>query len=77
MATHSIILAWRILWMEEPGGLLSMGSHRVRQNWSDLALAFFLKINQTKSWFFEKGNNNEKPLIRLTLRKGREREGSD
>ena len=29
MATHSSILAWRILWIEEPGGLLSMGSHRV------------------------------------------------
>ena len=29
MATHSSILAWRILWTEEPGGLLSMGSHRV------------------------------------------------
>ena len=27
MATHSSILAWRILWTEEPGGLLSMGSH--------------------------------------------------
>ena len=29
MATHSSVLAWRILWIEEPGGLLSMGSHRV------------------------------------------------
>ena len=29
MATHSIVLAWRIPWMEEPGGLQSMGSHRV------------------------------------------------
>ena len=29
MATHSSILAWRILWTEEPGGLLSIGSHRV------------------------------------------------
>ena len=29
MATHSSVLAWRILGMEEPGGLLSMGSHRV------------------------------------------------
>ena len=29
MATHSSILAWRILWTEEPGGLLSMRSHRV------------------------------------------------
>ena len=27
MATHSSILAWRILWTEEPGGLWSMGSH--------------------------------------------------
>ena len=29
MATHSNILAWRIPWTGEPGGLLSMGSHRV------------------------------------------------
>ena len=39
MATHSSILAWKILWMEEPGGLPSMGSHRVGHNWSDLAAA--------------------------------------
>ena len=32
MATHSSVLAWRVLRMEEPGGLLSMGSHRVRHN---------------------------------------------
>ena len=30
MATHSSILAWRIPWTEEHGGLLSMGSQRVR-----------------------------------------------
>ena len=29
MATHSSVLAWRIPWREEPGGLPSMGSHRV------------------------------------------------
>ena len=29
MATHSSILAWRILWTEKPSGLQSMGSHRV------------------------------------------------
>ena len=29
MATHSSVLAWRIPWMEEPGGLQSMGSQRV------------------------------------------------
>ena len=33
MATHSSILAWRIPWTEEPGGLQSMGSHRVRHDW--------------------------------------------
>ena len=32
MATLSSILAWRIPWTEEPGGLLSMGSQRVRPN---------------------------------------------
>ena len=33
VATHSRILAWRIPWAEEPGGLQSMGSHRVGHNW--------------------------------------------
>ena len=32
MATHSNILAWRIPWSEELGGLHSMGSHRVGHN---------------------------------------------
>ena len=32
MATHSCILAWRIPWTEEPGGLQSMGLHRFRQD---------------------------------------------
>ena len=32
MATHSSILAWRIPWTEEPGGLQSMGSKRVRHD---------------------------------------------
>ena len=32
MAAHSGILAYRILWTEEPGGLLSIGSHRVGDN---------------------------------------------
>ena len=34
MATHSSILAWRILWTEDPGGLPSMGSHRVGHDWA-------------------------------------------
>ena len=39
MATHSTILAWRIPGTGEPVGLPSMGSHRVRHDWSDLAAA--------------------------------------
>ena len=38
MATHSSVLAWRIPGMGELGGLPSMGSHRVRHDWSDLAV---------------------------------------
>ena len=34
MATCSSVLAWRIPWTEEPGGLQSMGSHRVRHDWA-------------------------------------------
>ena len=37
MATHSSVLAWIIPGTGEPGGLTSMGSHRVRHDWSDLA----------------------------------------
>ena len=37
MAAHSSILAWRMLWMEEPGGLLSIGLHRVGHDWGNLA----------------------------------------
>ena len=39
MATHSSVLAWRIPETGEPGELLSMGSHRVGHDWSDLAAA--------------------------------------
>ena len=39
MAVHSSVLAWRIPGMGEPGGLPSMGLHRVRHNWSNLAAA--------------------------------------
>ena len=39
MATYSSVLAWRIPGTGEPGGLLSMASHRVGHDWSDLAAA--------------------------------------
>ena len=48
MATHSSVLAWRIPGMAEPGGLPSMGSHRVGHNWSDLAVAAAEQLNNNK-----------------------------
>ena len=41
MATHSSVLAWRIPGTGEPGGLPSMGSHRVRHDWA-ISLSLFL-----------------------------------
>ena len=38
MATHSSVLAWRIPGTGKPGGLPSVGSHRVRHDWSDLVV---------------------------------------
>ena len=48
MATHSSVFAWRIPGMGEPGGLPSMGSHRVGHDWSDLAAAavFYFTYHQ-------------------------------
>jgi len=40
MATQSSVLAWRLPGAGEPGGLLSVGLHRIRHNWSDLAAAY-------------------------------------
>ena len=51
MATHSSILAWRIPWTEEPGELLSVGSHRVGHNWSDLAAVAAAAVSQKSPSF--------------------------
>jgi len=60
MAIHSSVLAWRIPGMGEPGGLPSMGSHRVGHDWSDLAAAAaavtFLLENHTL-WRIQKWEN--------------------
>ena len=48
MATLSSVLAWRIPGMGEPGGLPSMGSHRVGHDWSDLAAAAAARVNVRK-----------------------------
>ena len=57
MATHSRDLAWRIPGTGEPGGLPSLGSHRVGHDWSDLAAAaagiFSLPIGHLYVFFGE------------------------
>ena len=57
MATHSSVLAWRIPGTEEPGGLSSMGSHRVGHNWSDLTVAERLHFHFSFSCI-EEGNDD-------------------
>ena len=74
MATLSNILAWRIPWREESGGLQSTGSYRVGHNWSDLAHMYLPKYahkpcKDTKSISLVKVNNkmNSKNENSLTL----------
>ena len=53
MATHSGTLAWRIPGTAEPGGLPSMGPHRVGHDWSDLAAAAATSTWNTSSMYFK------------------------
>ena len=50
MATHSSILAWRIPWTEEPGGLWSVESKRVKQD----------RVANTSTFNFQLKDNNNK-----------------
>ena len=74
MATHSSVLAWRIPGMGEPGGLPSMGSHRIGHDYSDLAVAsahaskIMLKILQAR---LQQYVNRELPDVQAGFRKGR------
>ena len=47
--SHSSILAWRIPWTEEPGGLQSMGSQRVGHNWVTNPFTFHLVLTSQRS----------------------------
>ena len=49
MATHSSVLAWRIPGTGEPGGLPSMGLHRVGHDWPDLAAAAAVVVDGKES----------------------------
>ena len=55
MGTHSSALAWRIPGMGEPGGLPSMGSHRVGHDWSDLAAAAAADEDTSQAALFTEG----------------------
>ena len=51
MATHSSILAWRIPWIEEPGGLQSMGSQRVGHDWVTNTMWLLSRFLYVKIYF--------------------------
>ena len=69
METHSSVLAWRIPGMGEPGGLPSMGSHRVGHDWSDLAAAAVYNQDPVKKSSYQQILNmtqqNEWPFSQL------------
>ena len=72
MATHSSIPAWRIPGMGEPGGLPSMGLHRVKHNWSDLAAAAYNKIlysSENKLGLYILTETSQKANIKLKKHK--------
>ena len=50
MTTHSSILSWRIPWTEEPGGLQSTGSQRVRHDWATFTLTLCYKYIAGGRW---------------------------
>ena len=49
MAPHSSTLAWKIPWLEKPGGLQSMGSRRVRHGWAT-SLSLFTFMHWRRQW---------------------------
>ena len=68
LATHSRILAWKIPWTEEPGGLWCIGLHRIRHYWSDLALALLTGCGCgcfVGIWPVRGGDRNLRRLIQL------------
>ena len=61
MATHSNILAWKIPWTEEPGGLQSTGSQRVGHNWATDRLSTHTRtIHQWAKWLAQRHHDSSK-----------------
>ena len=63
MATHSSILAWRIPWTEEPGGLQSVGSQRVGLNWATKQWVRQKPLSASLSWPWEYWLKNKLHLL--------------
>ena len=59
MAPHSSTLAWKIPWTEEPGGLPSMGLHRVGHDYSNLGAAAAYCIKKQRHYFANKGLSSQ------------------
>ena len=70
MATHSSVLAWRIPGTGEPGGLRSMGSHRVGHEWNDLAAAAQGAGEAVAVWDQTASPFHPQPYTRRPLRTG-------
>ena len=67
IATHSSVLVWRIPGTGEPGGLPSMGSHRVGHDWSDLAAAAaYVEIRTCLLYDIHLAINGDHPFTYLT-----------
>ena len=63
MATHASILAWRIPWTEEPGGLQPTGLQRVGHNWAQQHVAIIPFYSLPKSQLFHLWNGNYKTYV--------------
>ena len=59
MSTHSSILAWRIPWMEEPGGLQSTGSAKSQTLLSGFTFTFRQHIKKQRHYFANKGPSRQ------------------
>ena len=61
-ATHSSILAWRIPWTEEPGGLQSIGSQRVRHEWATFTFTCLHIVSSSQNFLRPRCSASQLPL---------------
>ena len=74
MAAHSSIPAWRIPWTEEPGGLQSTGSQKVRHDWT----TSLTQVSSTCAKYqnFKKNNNNNPGAAQFSHQVYRDMQGN-